>query len=453
MKCHRASLAMALFGFLLWMVAPVAARADKVDDYVRAEMKAQKIPGLSIAVVQDGKVVKAQGYGLANVELNVAATPETIYQSGSIGKQFTATLAMMLIEEGKMGLEDPVSKYIPDAPAIWKDITLHRLLTHTSGISNGLYAKMDMRKDYTEDELIQQIAAQPLDFQPGEKWHYSNPGYVTLGILIHKATGKFYGDLLREKIFAPLGMTTARIIDEADIIPNRAAGYRLVDGKLKNQEWVSPTLNTTADGAIYMTVLDMAKWDAALYSEKLLKRASLDLMWTPVKLNDGKTENYGFGWQIDEYHGHRLIHHGGAWQGFTTQISRYVDDKLTVIVMTNLAGARPGKIERGIAALYDADLKPAEHKAVPIEAKVFDAYTGGYEIEPGYVATISREGDRFWVKFPGGSPPMEIFAESDTTFFVKGEEIQFTFVRDASGAVTHLLLDQVGSQLKAPKVK
>jgi CubicO group peptidase (beta-lactamase class C family) len=452
MKCHRASLVAVLFGLFLSLVS-ASARADKVDDFVRAEMREQKIPGLSIAVVQDGKVVKAQGYGLANVELNVAATPETIYQSGSIGKQFTATLVMMLIEEGKMGLEDPVSKYIPEAPAIWKDITLHRLLTHTSGISNGLYAHMDMRKDYTEDELIQLIAAQPLDFQPGEKWNYSNPGYVTLGILIHKATGKFYGDLLRERIFAPLGMTTARIIDEADIIPNRAAGYRLADGKLKNQEWVSPTLNTTADGAIYLTVLDMAKWDAALYSEKLLKRASLDLMWTPAKLNDGKTEKYGFGWQINEYHGHRLIQHGGAWQGFTAQISRYVDDKLTVIVMTNLVGARPGKIERGIAALYNADLAPVERKTVAIDPKVFDAYAGEYEIAPGYAATLSREGDRFWVEFPGGRPRMEIFAESNTTFFVKGEEIQITFVKDASGAVTHLILDQIGSQLKAPKIK
>jgi CubicO group peptidase (beta-lactamase class C family) len=452
MNHHRASVAAALFGLIVWMVSPASARADKVDDYVRAEMREQKIPGLSIAVVQDGKVVKAQGYGLANVELNVAATPETIYQSGSIGKQFTATLVMMLIEEGKMSLEDPISKYIPEAPASWRDITLHRLLTHTSGISNGLYAKINLRQDYTEDEMIQQIAALPLDFQPGEKWSYSNPGYVTLGILIHKATGKFYGDLLREKIFTPLGMTTARIIDEADIIPNRAAGYRLVDGQLKNQEWVSPVLNTTADGAIYLTVLDMAKWDAALYSEKLLKRASLDLMWTPVKLNGGETETYGFGWQIDEFRGHRLIQHGGAWQGFTAQISRYVDDKLTVIVMTNLAGARPGKIERGIAALYDADLAPVEHKAVPMEAKVFDAYAGGYELAPGYVATISREGDRFWVEFPR-RPRLEIFAESNTTFFVKGEEMQLTFVRDASGAVTQMILAQIGSQIKGKKVK
>ena len=367
MRYRRASVAVALFGLVLSLASYSSAQADQVDDYVRAEMQQQKIPGLSIAVVRGGEVVKAQGYGLANVELNVAATPETIYQSGSVGKQFTATLVMMLVEEGKMNLGDPISKYIPDAPAIWQSVTLRHLLTHTSGLSNSLYTKINMWQDYTEDELVKEIAALPLDFQPGDKWSYSNPGYLMLGVLIRKVTGKFYGDLLRERIFGPLGMTTARILDEADIIPNRAAGYRLVDGRLKNQEWVAPALNTTADGAIYLTVLDMAKWDAALYSEKLLKRASLDLMWTPVKLNSGKTEEYGFGWELGDIRGHRIIHHSGGWQGFTAQIYRYVDDKLTVIVMTNLAEGRPGKIARDLAALYEADLAPAESSQ--LEAK------------------------------------------------------------------------------------
>ncbi len=179
---------------------------------------------------------------------------------------------------------------------------------------------------------------------------------MTLGILIHKVTGKFYGDLLREKIFGPLGMTTARVLDEADIIPNRAAGYRLVEGKLKNQEWVSPTLNTTADGALYLTVLDMAKWDAALYSEKLLKKSSLDLMWTPAKLNDEKTVPYGFGWMLGEMRGHRVVQHGGVWQGFSAHIVRYIDKKLTVIVLTNLAATAAGTIANGVAALYDPEL-------------------------------------------------------------------------------------------------
>ena len=202
-------------------------QADKVDEYVRSEMAKRKIPGLSLAVVRNGEVVKAGGYGLANVELNCPATAETIYQSGSVGKQFAATLVMMLVEEGKIELDAPISNYFQDAQATWKGITVRRLLTHTSGISDKLYDQINMRQDYTEDELYRKIAALPLDFAPGEKWNYSNPGYLMLGILIRKVTGEFYGDLLRKRIFNPLGMATARIISEADIVMNRAAGYRL----------------------------------------------------------------------------------------------------------------------------------------------------------------------------------------------------------------------------------
>ena len=429
-----------------------SASADKVDDFIKTEMERRQVPGLSVAVVRNGEIVKAQGYGLSNVELNVAATPETIYQSGSVGKQFTATLVMMLIEEGKLSLNDPIGKHIPEAPASWKDITVRHLLTHTSGISNRLYETMNMRQDYTEDELLREIAAVPLDFQPGEKWNYSNPGYVTLGILIHKVSGKFYGDLLREKVFGPLGMTTARVIDEADIIPNRAAGYRLVDGQLKNQEWVAPKLNTTADGALYLTVFDMAKWDAALYTEKLLKRESLDLMWTPVKLNDGKTMQYGFGWMFGETNGHRVIRHGGGWQGFSTHIARWVDKKLTVIVLTNLAGAPSGTIADGVAGLYDPDLAPAGHTSIAIDPKTLDPYIGEYEMRPGFVLTLSREGERFWMQGTG-QRRAELFAESETSFFLEEADVQLTFVKDASGKVTHLILHQGSFETEAKKVK
>ena len=191
-----------------------------------------------------------------------------------------------------------------------------------------------------------------------EKHACSNVGYVTLGILIGKVTGRFYGDFLQQRIFKPLGMNTARIINEADIVPNRAAGYRLVRGELKNQEWVAPSLNTTADGSLYPTVYEMAKWDATLYTEKLLKQSSLEQMWTPVKLNDGQTHPCGFGWALSEVRGHRIIEHGGAWQGFQSFIARYVDDKLTVVVLANLIQARPGQIAHGVASLYDPELTP-----------------------------------------------------------------------------------------------
>ena len=337
-----------------------------VDQFVSAELRSQQIPGVALAVVRDGKIVKAAGYGMANVELSVPAKPESIFQTGSVGKQFTATAVMMLVEEGKVALDDKISKYFPDSPPAWKGITVRHLLTHTSGIPDYTEEKsgggINMRVDYAEEELVKKIAALPLDFPPGQKWSYSNSGYLILGVLIHHVTGEFYGDVLQQRIFRPLQMTSTRIISEADIVPNRSDGYRLVKGELKNQEWVSPSLNTTADGALYTNVFDLAKWDAALYTEKLLKRSSFEQMWTPVKLNSGKTSPYGLGWRVAEVSGHRLLEHGGAWQGFTMHISRYVDDQLTIIVMTNLDSGHsdPAKIAQGVAAIYVPALRKVE---------------------------------------------------------------------------------------------
>src|SRR5213082_194795 len=345
----------------------------KVDAFVKSELQRQRIPGVAVGVYRDGKLTKAQGYGLANVEWDAAVTPDTIFQSGSMGKQFTATAVMMLVEEAKVGLDDPIKKYFPDAPETWNDIKVHNLLSHTSGLSEyetGARTKAGgpfyMRLDFTEDELYKRITEMPMDFKTGEDWAYRNTNYVLLGILIHKVTGKFYGDFLQERIFKPLGMSRTRIISEEDIIPKRAAGYRLVKGQLKNQEWVSPSLNSTADGALYFTVEDLQKWDAALYTEKLLKKASLDRMWTVEKLSDGKPNkaNYGFVWGVGEVNGHRIVSHGGAWQGFTCYIARYVDDRLTVVALTNLDSghSNPKKIVSGVATIYNPALKPAEEK-------------------------------------------------------------------------------------------
>ena len=355
-----------------------AIQSQSVDDYLAQEMKALHIPGLALGVYRNGEIVKAQGYGLANVELNVPVKPETIFQSGSVGKQFAATAVMMLVEEGKVGLDDAITKYFPGAPDAWNNIKVRNLLSHTSGLAEyesdertGPSGPFYLRLDFTEDELLKKAEALPFDFQPGEKWSYRNTNYLLLGFLIRKVTGEFYGDYLQERIFKPLGMNATRIISEADIIPNRAAGYQLVKGELKNQDWVSPTFNSTADGALYFTVLDLAKWDAALYTEKLVKKSSLDQMWTVAKLNDGKPNksNYGFAWTIDQMNGHRVIEHGGAWQGFTTYIARYVDDKLTVVVLTNLdsAHSNPGRIAHHVAGLYVPALMPPELK--PIEDK------------------------------------------------------------------------------------
>jgi CubicO group peptidase (beta-lactamase class C family) len=258
-----------------------------------------------------------------------------------------------LVEERKIGLEDPIAKYFPSAPSWWKEVTIRELLSHTAGFTD--YPKdFDLRKDYSEGELLKIVEAIPPAYPPGTDWAYSNLGYVTLGILIHKVSGQYFGDFLQERVFKPLGMSTTRIISEADIIPNRAAGYRLENGQIKNQEWVSPSANSTADGSLYFTILDLAKWDAALYTEKVLKESSKRQMWTVATLRDGKPNpgSYGFAWVVDSRNGYRLVGHGGRWQGFTTHIARYLDDRLTVVTLTNQGNCDAQRIVDKLAAIY-----------------------------------------------------------------------------------------------------
>jgi N-acyl-D-amino-acid deacylase len=329
--------------------------ADSIDAFVRAEMARQKVPGVAVGIVNKGEVT-AKGYGYANVEHMVPVTEETIFQSGSLGKMFTATGVMLLFEEGKIALTDPLTKYFPDAPVTWRNITVRHLLTHTSGIPDYTTDDFDYRKDYTEEELAKMAYAQPLEFPAGSRWNYSNTGYALLGFIIHKASGQFYGDFLKERVFTPLGMTTTRIISEADIVPNRAAGYQLVKGELKNQDWVAPQLNTTADGSLYFTLRDLLVWNAAVKRRAILKPESWNQILTPVRLNSGNTYPYGFGWFIDTRGGKALQSHSGSWQGFKTQLSRFIDDDLSIIVLANLAQAQPSRFVDGIAAIIHPDL-------------------------------------------------------------------------------------------------
>lgn len=353
-----------LLSFALTAAPLYADPGAEVDRYIESEIELRKIPGIAIAVVRDGEVIKAQGYGLANVEHRVPVKPETVFQSGSVGKPFTATAILMLVDEGKLGLDDPIRQYFPEGPERWDEIKVHHLLSHTAGIKNYTAGdgSFDYRRDYTEDELVREAMKLPPDFEPGEKWNYSNTGYVLLGILIHRVSGKFYGEFLQERIFGPLDMKTTRVISEEDIVPNRAAGYRLVKGELKNQEWVAPSLNTTADGSLYLTVLDLAKWAVALNSGKLIKPSVLEQMWTVAPLRDGKPNqgNYGYGWMIREIGGRRVVEHGGSWQGFRSHFQHYRDDSLTVVVLVNRSNTATNVIAYNIAKHYLPGLAGAE---------------------------------------------------------------------------------------------
>jgi CubicO group peptidase (beta-lactamase class C family) len=296
-----------------------------------------------------------------------------------------------------------------------------------------------LQKDYTEDELLKMIKARPLSFAPGEKWIYSNLGYVTLGILIHKVTGEFYGDFLKKNVFDPLGMSQTRVISEADIIPNRAAGYRLVEGVLKNQKWVAPSVNTTADGSLYFTIEDLAKWDEALQTEKLISHAGYEQMWSPVKLNNGNTARYGFGWRIAKTDsGHRMQEHGGAWQGFASYIARYPDDHLAVAVLSNRAGASAGYIAKRVAGLYLPALAPRVHSAVKLDPAILSSYAGDYRLEDRFTIKVGVVGDRLETTWLGEKIAM--IPESDVSFFEKDSDRTFRFVKDRSNRVTALVI-------------
>jgi CubicO group peptidase (beta-lactamase class C family) len=336
----------------------------RIDAFIRAELERQQVPGVGIGIVKNGKVVLAKGYGFANLEHQVPAGPETLFQAGSLGKQFTAMAVMLQVEAGKLALTDPVTKFFPGAPASWSAITVRHLLNHTSGLPD-LEGTLDYRKDYTDEELARFASALTLEFTPGSRWSYSNTGYVLLGLIVNRVSGTFYGDVLRERVFKPAGMKTARIISEEDIIPHRAAGYRLVKGELKNQEWVSPSLNRTADGSLYVSVRDMMAWDAAVQARAILTPESWREILTPAPLNSGATFPYGFGWQLDERAGKPLHQHTGAWQGFTSYFGRYLGEGLSLVVLTNSAMANPTRFAEGIAVLMNPALAPPAR--TPIE--------------------------------------------------------------------------------------
>ena len=334
-----------------------------IDEYIGREMDSQHITGLSLGVVRAGKLVLAKGYGKASVELGVPATPATLYALASVSKQFTAAAIMLLVEDGRIGLDVPLTNYFSWVPREWSEVKVRHLLTHTSGIREAQY-KGDFleweRQEHNQEEIVR-TAFGPLLAQPGEKFKYSNTGYRVLGMLIEKVSGQSYWDFLQHRIFHPLGMEATRNSDPQTVIPNRARGYGFSDGRLINREPVTASA-AFAEGALISSVLDMAKWDAALNSEALLKKTSLEEMWTPVRLNDGTTSNYGFGWFLQPVKNHKAVGHGGDMPGFTSFIWRFIDDRLTVIVLSNCENAQTARIALGVAGIYVPALLSPEVK-------------------------------------------------------------------------------------------
>lgn len=343
MNYHR-TITLAL---LLILCLCASAKADAIDNYIQSRIRSLHIPGLSLAIVRNGQIIKARGYGFADLQLNVPATDATVYELGSVTKQFTAAAIMMLVEEGKVSLDNSITKYFPDAPAAWQHITIRHLLTHTSGIQNhvavpgylgAFRTNLMLETTPARDELLKMFFQLPLEFEPGETWAYDNTGYYLLGIIIETASGKSYWQFLDERIFRPLGMNATRNTDPKLLLPHRASGYEWVSDHFENRPVLLPSIAFSA-GSLLSTVEDLAKWDAALYTEKLLKRSTLEQMWTSTNTRDDMTApfSYGFGWFVESYHGHRLVEHAGGTPGFSTVIYRFIDDRFTVIILTNRA--------------------------------------------------------------------------------------------------------------------
>lgn len=323
---------------------------DEIDRFVSTEMSRQHIPGMAVAVVKNGEVMLAKGYGFANLEHEVPVTAHSIFQSGSISKQFTAAAIMLLEEQGKLRLDDAIARYLPRTKARWGSITVRHLLTHTSGIPD-YEDEVDTRRDYSEHELAEFVGRLPRTSAPGDKFEYSNSGYLLLGIVIRTVTGKFHGDFIRENILEPLGMATARILTDAETVPHRVAGYQMGTDGILNQEWMSPTFNQTADGCFHLSLNDFLAWERAVRARALLKPDSWSRIFTPVVLNSGKTHPYGFAWEIIQHDGRTVHGHDGSFRGFEAILTRHIEDDVTIIALANLAEVDLKQLADGIPKL------------------------------------------------------------------------------------------------------
>jgi len=421
----------------------------KVDEYMKAAVEVERFSG-SILVARDGQAIISKSYGMANIELDVPNTLNTVFRLASLTKQFTATAIMMMHERGKLNVNDPFRKYLTDCPAAWQPITIRQLLTMTAGIPNlrGPDLGPITGLPVSWEQWLTVMKKKPLDFVPGEEFKYANGGYTLLGFIIERQSGKSYGEFLQENIFTPLGMKQTGYEDPLRIIKNRATGYRQLPGDPITNVPYLEMIRLYAAGGIYSTTGDLLLWDKALYTDKLLSRKSLDEMYTPFKeMLPGK--GYAYGWWKSKKFDRQEIAHGGNLAGFINYIARFPSDRVTVIVLSNNGRGSSGKISNVLSAIvFGAPYEiPLERKAVPVASSVLDKYVGQYQIQlPPTNFTFTNENGKL-MALRDAEPKVEMFAESESNFFLKTEDIQFTFVKGTNGAVTGLIVHQGDSTL------
>lgn len=434
--------------FSLLISVCVAQDTARMEQVVQSYVTAKQFMG-SVLVAKGDQIILNKGYGYANVEWQVPNSPESKFRLGSITKQFTAACVLLLEERGKLKIDDPVKKYMPDAPAAWDKITFFHLLTHTSGIPSFTgfpdYASTEALAT-TPEKLVARFRDKPLEFQPGEKWNYSNSGYVLLGYLIEKISGEPYSQFVQENIFTPLGMKDSGYDSNTAIIPHRDSGYTPNEkGELQNAGYINMTIPLSA-GALYSTTPDLLKWEQGLFGGKLISATSLQKMTTPFK-ND-----YAFGLGVQEVKGHKVVDHGGGIEGFNTELAYYPDEKLTVIVLSNQNTGATGDIAMKLAAVTRGEpvVLTSERKEITVAPAILEKYVGTYELTPNFSIVMTVENGQLMTQATG-QPKFPLFAESETKFFLKVVDAEVEFHKNDKGDVEYLILHQGGRDVKGMK--
>ena len=424
-----------------------AMNREMVKVYRRADR-----PGAAIIVVKDGRVIFRRAYGVANLELKVPLRPEMVFRLASVTKQFTAVAVMMLVDEGKLKLDDPLANYFPDYPAGDK-ITILNLLTHTSGIPDYINKIWPARiaEGFDPDGLVELFKHDPLLSEPGAKQEYSNANYVLLGDIIEKVSGQPYGRFLDERIFQPLGMMHTGYERNQELILGRVSGYVQKEGRYLNAAFLHMS-QLYAAGGLDSTVDDLARWDAAIDAGTLLKPESWKRIFSPMKLNNGEMSDYTLGWVVSKFQGEPVVSHAGGMPGFRSYVMRIPAQHVYIALLSNDESAeiQPEIVVHKIAgiAIGKPIVKPKE---IQLTAAALDQFVGVYAAGDERL-TVRRDGARLFSQNPG-DPEVELFPTSAVEFLIKAFDGKLTFVKDGTGRVTGVVESAGGQSITLDKVK
>jgi CubicO group peptidase (beta-lactamase class C family) len=433
--------------------------AAQVDEYMRERVELEHFSG-AVCIARDGEMLVGQGYGLANREHGVPHSHLTKFRLASVSKQFTGTAIMMLQQRGKLRVQDTIGAHLADCPATWAEVTIHHLLSHTSGIPNQTdfpetWATIALPK--TVAELIATFKDRPLDFAPGQRWSYCNSGYILLGAIIEQVAGQAYEQFMREQIFEPLGMVDSGYDHHTLILPQRAAGYVRQNGAIVNAPYIDMSVPYAA-GALYSTVGDLCLWDKALYAERLIPQELQEAMFVPAPIAEPPGQaDYGYGWGIYHMLERRCVGHSGGIFGFSTNLTRFLDDRVLIVILSNLESSYMPAINHDLAAIVFGEpySLPQARQAIALDPQIYDSYAGEYSFEDDgrtLTLTVTRAGDRLIAQI-AGDPAFELLPLSKLEFFVEAFEDRFTFDADSRGQTAYVIMDMGGRIVGATRIR